>query len=251
MSSPKYTVYTDSELEQARSSYFEQKRLGSTTSDLSKELFCRLIRNTMTNMVSIARALEDSRYPSKHEVDTVAKRLVEYYPMLKGKKTPESEWGHVTKKLIKRLSNIKSPKKASAPFKKRRMNYEESCSTDFDEILTGSSQASTIILEKSPAAASTPEPPPDSSEDDAGGSADTDVLDSQKSQVRHYNTLQEMYKAKKANKAAVSHLLNLEFDSRRCFITSDVLKDDDRPSTFFDVYPCFKEFDHASTTSLN
>ncbi|KAJ0050308.1 hypothetical protein NL108_016663 [Boleophthalmus pectinirostris] len=116
MSSPKYTVYTDSELEQARSSYFEQKRLGSTTSDLSKELFCRLIRNTMTNMVSIARALEDSRYPSKHEVDTVAKRLVEYYPMLKGKKTPESEWGHVTKKLIKRLSNIKKPKKSQCTF---------------------------------------------------------------------------------------------------------------------------------------
>ncbi|KAJ0063980.1 hypothetical protein NL108_015126, partial [Boleophthalmus pectinirostris] len=83
-----------------------------------------------------------------------------------------------------------------------------------------------------------------------GGSADTDVLDSQKSQVRHYNTLQEMYKAKKANKAAVSHLLNLEFDSRRCFITSDVLKDDDRPSTFFDVYPCFKEFDHANVERI-
>ncbi|KAJ0063570.1 hypothetical protein NL108_003917, partial [Boleophthalmus pectinirostris] len=79
-----------------------------------------------------------------------------------------------------------------------------------------------------------------------GGSADTDVLDSQKSQVRHYNTLQEMYKAKKANKAAVSHLLNLEFNSRRRFITSDVLKDDDRPSNIFDVYPCFKELDHVT-----
>ncbi|KAJ0062088.1 hypothetical protein NL108_015360, partial [Boleophthalmus pectinirostris] len=83
-----------------------------------------------------------------------------------------------------------------------------------------------------------------------GGSADTDVLDSQKSQVRHYNTLQEMYKAKKANKAAVSHLLNLEFDSRQRFITSDVLKDDDRPSNIFDVYPCFKELDYINVERI-
>ncbi|CAL8255673.1 unnamed protein product [Arctogadus glacialis] len=48
MSSPEYVVYTDSDLEQVRRSYFEQKRLGTENIvDLSKELFCRLIRNTM------------------------------------------------------------------------------------------------------------------------------------------------------------------------------------------------------------
>lgn len=84
MSNPDYIVFTDSELEQARRSYFEQKRLGTEhVEPLSKELFCRLIRNTMTNMISIARATEDSRYPSKHEVNALAKRLVEYYPMIK------------------------------------------------------------------------------------------------------------------------------------------------------------------------
>ncbi|XP_033999488.1 uncharacterized protein LOC117493165 [Trematomus bernacchii] len=83
MSNPKCIVFTDSELELARHSYFEQKRLGNEHVPLSKELFCRLIRNTMTNMISIARASEDCRYPSKHEVNTMAKRLVEYYPMIK------------------------------------------------------------------------------------------------------------------------------------------------------------------------
>lgn len=90
MSNPEYIVFTDSELEQARRSYFEQKRLGKECVEpLSKELFCRLIRNTMTNMISIARATEDTRYPSKHEVSAMAKRLVEYYPMIKGR---DGEW---------------------------------------------------------------------------------------------------------------------------------------------------------------
>ncbi|KAK7926242.1 hypothetical protein WMY93_008552 [Mugilogobius chulae] len=210
MSSPEYIVYTDGELEQARTSYFEQKRLGSTTTDLSKELFCRLVRNTMTNMISIARALKDSRYPSKHEVDTMAKRLVEYYPMLKKPSSSANEWEHVAKKLMKRLSNVKSPRKNSSPSKKRRMTYEEYCATDFDGYSTPSSQASTIILEKSPAA-STPEPHPNSSEEDP---------------------------------AAVAHLLNLEFESRRRFITSDVVREQDRPTKVLEAYPCFKELDH-------
>ena len=39
----------------------------------------------MTNMIAIARASEEFRYPSKHEVISMAKRLVEYYPMIKDK----------------------------------------------------------------------------------------------------------------------------------------------------------------------
>lgn len=92
MSNPEYIVFTDSELEQVRRSYFEQKRLGTENNvALSKELFCRLIRNTMTNMISIARATEDCRYPTKHEVNAMAKRLVEYYPMIKDKSS-NSNW---------------------------------------------------------------------------------------------------------------------------------------------------------------
>ncbi|KAF0022270.1 hypothetical protein F2P81_025469 [Scophthalmus maximus] len=74
MSNPEYIILTDSELEQVRRSYFEQKRLGTEHNvTLSKELFCQLIRNTMTNMISMARATEDSRYPTKHEVNAMAK----------------------------------------------------------------------------------------------------------------------------------------------------------------------------------
>uniref|UniRef100_A0A3B4W9X9 Si:ch211-208g1.1 n=1 Tax=Seriola lalandi dorsalis TaxID=1841481 RepID=A0A3B4W9X9_SERLL len=68
--------------------------------------------------------------------------------------------------------------------------------------------------------------------------------DSQKIQARHYKTLQEMY-VKKSNKAAVTHLLNLEFDSRRRFITSDVLKEQDRAAKILEAYPCFREPDHV------
>ncbi|XP_078023648.1 uncharacterized protein LOC144462870 [Epinephelus lanceolatus] len=254
LSNPEYIVFTDSELEQVRRSYFEQKRLGTEHSvALSKELFCRLIRNTMTNMISIARATEDCRYPTKHEVNAMAKRLVEYYPMIKDRSS-NSDWEHVAKKLMKRLSNVRSPWKAKVPpSKKPRQDMEVSSdvsTTDYD----GDSSASTIILERSPISpmgipvldpsprASTPLQSQDSS-DETSGSAD--FMDSQKTQARHYKTLQEMYKSKKPNKAAITHLLNLEFESRRCFITSDVLREQDRPAKILEAYPCFRELDHV------
>lgn len=93
--SPEYVLFTDSELQQVRRTYFEQQRLGKEGDvTLSKELFCRLIRNTMTNMISIARASSDDyKYPTKHEVIAMAKRLVEYYPMIKDKSTgSRHEW---------------------------------------------------------------------------------------------------------------------------------------------------------------
>lgn len=73
-----------------------------------------------------------------------------------------------------------------------------------------------------------------------------DFMDSQKTQARHYKTLQEMFKSKKPNKAAITHLLNLEFESRRRFITSDVLKEQDRPTKILEAYPCFRELDRVS-----
>ncbi|CAG5850998.1 unnamed protein product, partial [Menidia menidia] len=226
MSNPEYIVFTDSELEQARRYYFEQKRLGTEHSvALSKELFCRLIRNTMTNMIAIARATEDCRYPTKHEVNAMAKRLVDYYPMIK-EKSSNSEWEHVAKKLMKRLSNVRSPRKAKAPpSKKPRQDVEvtsDISTTDYD----GDSSASTIILERSPV-------------------SPMGISDSPKTQARHYKTLQEMFKSKKPNKAAITHLLNLEFESRRRFITSDLLKEQDRPTKILEAYPCFRELDHV------
>ncbi|KAK1882852.1 putative 1-phosphatidylinositol 3-phosphate 5-kinase [Dissostichus eleginoides] len=91
MSNPTYIVFTDSELELARRSYFEQKRLGN-----------------------------------EHE--------------------------HVAKKLQKRLSNVRSPRKSKVPpSKKPRRDQEmdaDITTSDYD----GDSSASTIILERSPAA---------------------------------------------------------------------------------------------------
>ncbi|TKS64916.1 Protein unc-80 -like protein [Collichthys lucidus] len=60
-------------------------------SAMSKELRCRLVRNTVTSMISILRAShqgEELRFPSKHEVTAMAKRLVEYYPMLQDEDEP-------------------------------------------------------------------------------------------------------------------------------------------------------------------
>ncbi|XP_039898949.1 uncharacterized protein LOC120740565 [Simochromis diagramma] len=239
MSNPEYIVFTDSELEQARHSYFEKKRLGTECAEpLSKELFCRLVRNTMTNMISIARAAEDSRYPSKHEVDAMAKRLMEYYPMLK---ETCGEWEHVAKKLMKRLSNVKSPRKGKKPpAKKPRKDGNESVAKSDS---SGESSASTIILDKSPVRSmGTPVHHQDGSDEESGSA---DFFDSQKTQARHYKTLQEIYKTKKPNKAAVTQLLNLEFESRRQFINSDAIQEQDRAVKILEAYHCFRELDHV------
>lgn len=60
---------------------------------------------------------------------------------------------HVAKKLMKRLSNVRSPRKAKVPpSKKPRQDAEvisDISTTDYD----GDSSASTIILERSPVSA--------------------------------------------------------------------------------------------------
>ncbi|KAL2076464.1 hypothetical protein ACEWY4_027928 [Coilia grayii] len=84
---PEYVVYTDSELDMVQSQYFELLRNGKgSQSKMSKELFCRLIRNTVTSMVAILRASgsgQEQMYPSKSELRAVAEKIVDYYPMLR------------------------------------------------------------------------------------------------------------------------------------------------------------------------
>ena len=86
LSFPEYVLHTDTELEQVRQQYFElSKKGGERNCQMSKELRCRLIRNTMTSMIAILRAKGDGeshRYPSKPEITAMAKRIVLYYPML-------------------------------------------------------------------------------------------------------------------------------------------------------------------------
>lgn len=93
--SPQYIIYTDTELEQSRTTFFEKQCAGQKEDyTLSKELRCRLIRNTVTSMIAIKRAAgDDFQYPCSRELTVMAKRLIEYYPMLRDRSTAGgAEW---------------------------------------------------------------------------------------------------------------------------------------------------------------
>lgn len=84
---PEYVVYTDSELDLVRAQYFALLRSGKERGfKMSKELCCRLIRNTITSMVAILRASpmgKEASYPSKLEMKVMSQKIIEYYPMLR------------------------------------------------------------------------------------------------------------------------------------------------------------------------
>ncbi|KAI4891729.1 hypothetical protein NFI96_032128, partial [Prochilodus magdalenae] len=84
---PEYVVYTDPELDMVRSQYFDLLHNGKEkVCKMSKELSCRLIRNTITSMVAILRASplgKEERYLSKHELRAMSQKIVYYYPMLR------------------------------------------------------------------------------------------------------------------------------------------------------------------------
>ncbi|CAL9696058.1 unnamed protein product [Knipowitschia caucasica] len=239
-SPPEYVVYTDSELEQCRKTYSELALAGREHECvMSKELRCRLVRNTITSMVSLLRASKDQmeRYPSKTEITAMAKRIVEYYPMLQDQDTSVKHES-INAKLQKRLQNIKTPTKKQGPTPdrgrpKRRLtdlSPSDKEADDEDADCSSSSGASTLLLS------------PASNSDDASTSSDKDSL---LIQARHYKTLQEMCKKPKPNQDDVSQLLDLEFEARRAFIDSDSMKEENRASLILDAYPCFKELHHA------
>ncbi|KAL7402141.1 hypothetical protein ABVT39_010360 [Epinephelus coioides] len=239
-SPPEYVVYTDSELEQVRKHYFEMVSTGREGECImSKELRCRLVRNTVTSMISILRASqqgEEVRYPTRHEITAMARRLVEYYPMLQ-----DEDKTHMTifKNLLKRLQNVKSTQKRQGPTpvrghsKKRHQIDFATSDKEGEDYDADSSGGSTIILHQRSG----------SSSDDSLTSLESQ--DSLATQARHYNTLQAMYKKSKPNQDAVSQLLDLEFEARRAFIDCNVLKEEDRPTKILDAYPCFKELHHV------
>lgn len=94
---PEYVLYTDSELEMVRSQYFSLLRSGKEKDfTMSKELCCRLVRNTVTSMVAILRASpmgKEVKYPSKLEIRGMSQKIVDYYPMLRD---PEPEMTYVS-----------------------------------------------------------------------------------------------------------------------------------------------------------
>ncbi|KAL2095845.1 hypothetical protein ACEWY4_007993 [Coilia grayii] len=248
---PEYVVYTDSELDMVRSQYFELLRNGKgSQSKMSKELFCRLIRNTVTSMVAILRASgsgQEQMYPSKSELRAVAEKIVDYYPMLRDSSdmpyvsasSLQKYYSGLTvySKMYKRVQNIKSPRKRQGRMPQRgvpKRSLFQSSPDDESDASTAStnvSVASTVIH-------------PDS---DDGNSDFSPDQDSRKTQARHYKTLQMMYSKtnSKPNKSDVAQILNLEFEARRAFIDSDVTKEEDRAAKIMDAYPCFKDPQHA------
>ncbi|XP_028304083.1 uncharacterized protein LOC114464222 [Gouania willdenowi] len=148
---------------------------------------------------------------------------------------------------------VTTPKKKQGPTPSRKgprslkfQSSQATCTEESDEPFSSpasvssaassvaSSSSSTVILEKSTPSTST--------------SQEVDLfsaIESPQSQARHYKTLQDLYKTKnKPNKEDVSQLLELEFQSRRAFIDSDVMKEQDRPMKILQAYPCFKELGH-------
>ncbi|XP_063076092.1 uncharacterized protein LOC134466127 [Engraulis encrasicolus] len=114
--SPEYVLYTDNELENVRNQFFDLQRVGKEqTCSMSKELRCRLIRNTITSMITILRAKGDdscSHYPDKNAITVMAKRIIGYYPMLRDKEmNQKNQWVTVYAQLSKRLRNIRTPVK--------------------------------------------------------------------------------------------------------------------------------------------
>ncbi|XP_056451967.1 uncharacterized protein LOC130387053 isoform X2 [Gadus chalcogrammus] len=135
-----YVIYIDSELEHVRKHYFEMKIIGrGGQCELSKELSCRLVRHTVTNMVSVVRATatEDYiKYPAKEDLQSMARRLVSYYPMLSDKLDLQRPWFKLFKRLNKRMQNIRTRGK------KRRLEFGATEGEDEDDF---DSSASTVI----------------------------------------------------------------------------------------------------------
>nr|XP_057926902.1 uncharacterized protein LOC131128251 [Doryrhamphus excisus] len=246
ISSPDYVIYIDTELEQVRKYYFELQRCGRAHEcTMSKELRCRLVRNTMTSMISILRANEvqemgDSKYPSREEVSAMAKMLTEYYPMLQDKDSTKQPWEAIFRQLIKRLQNVRStqnlmsqstPKPSpTLPSKKPRLQFKPNNQDNQYDADSSASTENTDPLEDTPT--------DQDSDDTVPGHY------SRKLQARHYKTLKELWKRPRPNQDDVAHLLDLEFESRRAFIDSCSLKEENMIEKVIEAYPCFKDHKH-------
>ncbi|KAK2836794.1 hypothetical protein Q7C36_014663 [Tachysurus vachellii] len=114
---PHYVVYADSELDMVRSQYFEMLCSGKDINcEMPKELICRLIKNTVTNMVVMQCASplgKEVSYPSKCELRAMSKKIIAYYPMLCD--TSDVPYLTIYSKLYKQLQKMKSPRKRKRP----------------------------------------------------------------------------------------------------------------------------------------
>ncbi|KAI4810059.1 hypothetical protein KUCAC02_018909 [Chaenocephalus aceratus] len=122
------------------------------------------------------------------ELIVMAKRLIEYYPMLQDRsQTSRAEWETVKKQLLKRIQNVTTPtkKQDSTPSRKRprSLSFQSSHETSTEE--ADESTASTLILERSPPSrCSAPE----------AEQLCASETESPQTQTRHYKTLQAIEK---------------------------------------------------------
>ncbi|XP_041964251.1 uncharacterized protein LOC121721413 isoform X2 [Alosa sapidissima] len=230
---PEYVVYTDSELDMVRSQYFALLCNGKENNyKMSKELCCRLVRNTITSMVAILRAspmVKEVRYPSKLEMRAMSQKIIDYYPMLRDD-DPNMPYLTIYTKMYKRLQNMRSPRKRQGSVPQRGVAKTALFSADNQDIETdwtdtSNSSDDTVLLESNDdlsednsSAASPAQRPPSvprkpktktlllPSASSSGSSLGTviaspttpakdDVVgqDSLKMQARHYKTLSNMY----------------------------------------------------------
>ncbi|KAM8760323.1 uncharacterized protein AB9X84_008434 isoform 1-T1 [Acanthopagrus schlegelii] len=117
------------------------------------------------------------------------------------------------------------------PPKKRKLAFK---TTIQDTRYDADSSASTELTE----------PPEDTPTDQDSDDSAVAGHDSRKIQARHYKTLKELWKKPRPNQDDAAHLLDLEFESRRAFIDSSSLKEEDRTEKILDAYPCFRDHKH-------
>ncbi|KAK0142032.1 hypothetical protein N1851_020298 [Merluccius polli] len=152
---------------------------------MSKELCCRLVRNTITSMVAILRASpmgKEVRYPSKLEMRAMSQKIIDYYPMLRDDVPNMPFVTDTNTKMYKRLQNMRSPRKRQGSVPQRGVAKtlfsadNQDMETDWTD--TSNSSDNTVLLESN-----------DLSEDNSSAVGQ----DSLKMQARHYKTLSNMY----------------------------------------------------------
>ncbi|XP_077939168.1 uncharacterized protein LOC144411419 isoform X2 [Gasterosteus aculeatus] len=152
---PEYVVYTDSELDMVRSQYFALLCNGKEKNyKLSKELCCRLVRNTITSMVAILRASpmgKEVSYPSKLEIRAMSQKIIDYYPMLRDD-DPNMPYLTIYTKMYKRLQNMRSPRKRQGSVPQRGVAKTALFSADNQDMETdwtdtSNSSDNTLLLE--------------------------------------------------------------------------------------------------------
>uniref|UniRef100_A0AAV2LU40 Uncharacterized protein n=1 Tax=Knipowitschia caucasica TaxID=637954 RepID=A0AAV2LU40_KNICA len=266
--SPDYVLYVDTDVAKERKKYFELAKIGKEGDfKMNRDLRCRLIRNTMTSMIAILRATgceESKKYPDKPEIILMAKRMVQYYPMLEDRDA-RSPWTTVYKQLYKRLQNMRSPQK-STPGKPRNAPEKPStisCPREPVEIDPGEStimegvgpeplrlSRATTFVEQHVFGDNLPE-----DNGTAVRNLDTDLNTPEDSNspptsspavlAKHYKTLQTLFQKKNPNPETISHLLDLEFTARRAFMDSNTVPEESRHIVILDAYPCFKNIEHV------